>query len=239
MKNSLRFLALLLAFAAMLSPLSSYADSSAPDVAGLEEIPEGWFDDALFIGDSITCALYNYNLVFGGLDNANIIYSNGFSCLRSAEKKYQMPFKGRMVNMGEAISQYAPGKIFLLFAMNDVGEPVENLRAAWNRLLDYVQQHSDADIYIQSGTPIYDETGSFTNENMLELNEMLRDICIERGHTYVDITGGLTDEEGKLKKELHLDYVHFNNDGCQIWIDTLHNPQVYFTAGSMEETNEK
>ena len=192
-------------------------------------IGEDWLDDAIFVGDSLTGALFNYNLVYGGLGDASVVFSNGFACHNGAENDYRLAFKGQMMGIGEAVSEAGANKVFLLFAMNDLGQPIDELKESWVGLIEHIRSYSQADIYIQSGTPVFTETGNFTNENVSQLNAMLRELCTERDCVYVDIASGLTDENGLLKKEYSVDFVHFNNDGCKRWVEALYDPEVYLT----------
>jgi lysophospholipase L1-like esterase len=199
-------------------------EAESTDIVPTEE---AWFDDAIFLGDSITGALYSYNLVYGGLGNAVIVYTNGFSCENAAENGYEMSYKGHVESMGEIVADSAANKVFLLFAMNDVGKSLDDLSESWRKMIDHIREYSNADIYIQSGTPIYSESGYFTNENMRALNDMLKAVCEETDCIYVDISRNLADENGALKKEYHNDYVHFGNDGCAVWINELYDPASY------------
>lgn len=211
---------------AMAMPVQTM-ESPTEEPEAAPAIGDDWLDDAIFVGDSITGALFNYNLVYGGLGKATVVFSNGFACHNAEENGYSLAFKGRMVGIGEAVSEAGAGKVFILFAMNDVGQPIDELKECWIGLIEHIRSYSQADIYIQSGTPIFTETGYFSNENMSQLNAMLRELCDEQNCVYVDIASGLSDENGMMRKEFSLDYVHFNNDGCKRWIEALYDPKSY------------
>ncbi len=191
-------------------------------------ITEHWFDDAVFIGDSVTSPLFYYTLSNGGLGNAVISYANGYSCHKKGPDALKLPYKGHGYNAEDLVAETGAGKVFFLMAMNDLGQPMDTLRQCWLDLIDRVREKSpEVDIYIQSGTPIYDQGGDFTNENVALLNEMIQELCEETGCVYVDIARGLADETGCLKEEYHLDFVHFSDDTGAIWVENLKDISCY------------
>lgn len=194
-------------------------------------ISEAWFDDAVFVGDSLTSSLYNYTLVNGGLGDAIVTYANGYACHLSDSRDSLLAYMGRGLTVEDMVAETGARKVFLLLAMNDIGMPVDELRACWDAMLGRIlEKNPEVRIFIQSGTPIYDEAAYFTNANMQEYNEMLWALCEEGGYTYVDIARGLADETGRLKAEYHLDFVHFDAEACAVWIENLYDSASYSPA---------
>ena len=206
--------------------------ASAEDI---KEIPESWFDDAVFIGDSIVGSLGIEVLIDGGLGEAQILYVNGLSCCRMVEKGEKIPYMGRMHTIGETVELSGANKVFLLFAMNDIGQTEDVTVKLWDAVLAQIKEAApDVRIFLMSGTPIYSEHGYFTNKNMLAYNEILKAECEKLDCVYVDITDGLSDENGLLKKEFHKDAFHFTNAACVQWIKNLKNPENYSVDMSEE-----
>lgn len=205
-------------------PLSPAAAADLPDT-----LPEEWFDDALFIGDSITGALSTYTLLNGGLGDATIVHTNGLGCHHIVRDGRKIPILGTIMPIEDAVSASGCGKLFVMLAMNDIGtEPVETLQADWETVLDrIIEKNPSVTVYVQSGTPILYNAGYFTRENMEEYNAMLQTVCQSRDCVYVDITRGMKDENGFMKKDLHLDMFHISDEGASIWIENLHDPGSY------------
>ena len=196
------------------------------------ELAEDFFDDALFIGDSLTGSLRSYLMQNGGLGTAKLIFVNGLACHNIVLKNQTVVFMGKACSPAEAASMAGAKKLYLLLAANDVGtRTVEELRSCWDSMIADIQEaNPDITIYVQSGTPFRGDVNYFTKENMDEYNEMLRKMCEETGCVYVDITGGLLTEEGYLDDSFRVDIednVHMNQKGCAIWVRNLRNPDSY------------
>lgn len=225
--------ALVLLSAGFLVGREAFAESAGPQVAtapeAAAELPEEWFDDALFIGDSITGALSTYTLLNGGLGDAIIVYTNGLGCHHIVRDGRKIPILGSLMPIEDAVSASGCGKLFVMLAMNDIGtEPIETLQADWETVLDRIlEKNPSVTVYIQSGTPVLYNAGYFTRENMEEYNAMLQAVCQSRDCVYVDITRGMMDEDGFMKKELHLDMFHISSEGAAVWIENLHDPGSY------------
>ena len=205
-----------------------------------ETIEEAWFDDALFIGDSITGMLSSYTLLNGGLGEADIIYANSYSCHGAVEEGTLLPYQGEKLSMAELVERTGAGKAFFLLAMNDLSRTPEQVTDCWAVVLEDIRSRCpDTEIFIQSGTPLFTETGYFSNENVELLNEALKEFCLENGCVYVDIARGLKDGDGMMQGKFSLDYAHFNGQGCQVWIDALMDRDNYYYSqdvGTEEET---
>ena len=218
--------------AARPTPEATAEPTEEPEIPAEPEdglLDESWFDDALFLGDSLTGSLNVYNLQFGGLGNALIFHVNGLSCHHIVEKDTQFNFKGRSCRIEEAVHLSGAAKLFLMLAMNDVGtRPISELYECWTTMLRRIQEtNPELRIYVQSGTPLRLDVNYFTRENMDAYNQMLREVCDELDCVYVDITPGLADEDGFLKDSYRLDDMHLNPEGCTIWVDNLRHTKSY------------
>ena len=218
-------------FQATLNTLQDTLQKGEDNSVDTDTIPENWFDDAIFIGDSQTGALSIYNLVNGGLGKTLIFHVNGMSCHSLVNEDRRISFNGRSCTIGEAVSLSGASKVFLLLAMNDIGTmPDKDLEKCWETLIDHIRaDEPDAVLYIQSATPIRAnrETAWITKENTDSYNKMLKSFCKNNGCIYVDITDNLSDESGYLKQEYCRDNLHLNNDGCAVWVENLKNPGSY------------
>ncbi len=219
----------------------AFADHTRPQAGtaseAAAELPEEWFDDALFIGDSITGSLSTYTLLNGGLGNAIIVHSNGLGCHHIVRDDRKIPILGSLMTIEDAVSASGCGKLFLMLAMNDIGtEPIETLQADWETVLDRIlEKNPSVTVYVQSGTPVLYNAGYFTRENMEAYNAMLQTVCQSRDCVYADVTRGMKDENGFMKKELHLDMFHISSEGAALWVNNLHDPGSYTPPLSPEK----
>ena len=216
-------------------------EATSEDEADLPEtLPEEWFDDALFIGDSITGALSTHTLLNGGLGDATIVHTNGLGCHHIVRDSRKIPIMGTVMPIEDAVSASGCGKLYLMLAMNDIGtSDIENLRSCWEETLGrIIEKNPDLPIFVQSGTPIRQDRDYFSQEGMDEYNVMLSEVCEEMGCIYVDITEGLVDETGYMKSELQADIFHMNAEGCAIWVENLRNPASYSRLPDLEQEDE-
>ena len=202
------------------------SSSAAPEPF---EITESFFDDALFIGDSMTGGLYTTTLAQGGLGKAEIVYADSLGCDTAVKSMMRLWYQGGYRMIPEVVQLSGANKLFLLLCANDLSLSSEELADDWDELIDDIREDNpEVDIYIQSGTPAYSGIGDVNNENILALNEVLKQTAKDKDCVYVDIARGFMDSEGKMSEEYTTDnYVHFNTEGCLVWIEELMDPASY------------
>ncbi len=200
-----------------------------------------FFNDAVFIGDSVTLGLKNYvtrerNAGRECLGKAQFLCAGSMSYTNSrgpvgAKNTIHPKYKGKEVTIEDGVKQCGAKKVFIMLGMNDFAgyshnTVVKNARDTFDKI---IKKNPDVAIYVESVTPITEnkEHGNFTNENVDKFNEELKKICDEYGFTYVDIASVMKDDNNCLKKEYCSDInamgIHMNNKSCKIWVDYLLN----------------
>lgn len=120
-----------------------------------------------------------------------------------------------------------PKKLFLMIGVNDLGagrepeEVVENIRKIVGR---FENESPRTKIYIQSILPynsIIREKGVKVNPNIHRANELLIEMCAQKGLEYIDIHSRLEDEQGNLDARYTVDGLHLNGPGYRIWADII------------------
>lgn len=208
--------------------LNARYDLSSPKAAS-------WFDDAVFVGDSVTLKLSYYCASDTGvLGNAEFFcagslgYGNALWELDNPEAVH--PYYKGAVHLTEECAEVTGKKnVFIMLGMNDIAlygvdDTIKNCRELVDRIL---KRTPDALIYIQSVTPMIDsvQTDSFNNRLISQLDEKLKTLCEEKDYRYLDVYSALADADGNLP----LDYcsdpenmgLHFNDASCKIWADYL------------------
>ena len=120
-------------------------------------------------------------------------------------------------------------KVFLMLGMNDVGlygveDSVTNLNTLIQRILE---KSPDAEIYIQSATPILAgrERKTLNNENLDKSNAALKELAREKGYHFADVASVMKVEDGSLNPDYCSDPedmgIHFTDAGAKVWIDYL------------------
>lgn len=194
----------------------------APDY---ENVDAGFFDDAVFVGDSISLKLSRFH--GGRLGNAQFLVQSSFSVYNAIYDLMPTTYRGREYrNLEDALAATGAKKIFIMLGINDIGIfGVDQTLENWRVLFDLIQQACpDAQIYIQSVTPMWtgSERKKLTNSNIHTYNFLLRFLAEEYGFGYIDIAPYLQDCTGGLAKVYSSDqYVHITEEGVAVWVSAL------------------
>lgn len=173
------------------------------------EIDEEFFNDALFIGDSITEGISAYGI----LDGANILAVKGLT-ISKAEKEI------------ETIVKKHPTKIYILLGSNDLlyGMDSEKFSSDYMEFIQHIKDKlPDAKIYIQSIFPVSKDVEGkkplLSNSRIDEFNRDLRKKAEQQGVSFIDISYLLKDGSGIMNKDFTSDGIHVKYKFYSIWLD--------------------
>ncbi len=194
----------------------------------LAETPTDFFDDAVFIGDSITLGLRNFNYQNNWLGDATILCQGSYSVAHAVNNTMYLSFRGEDMTPQKALAACGAQKVFILLGMNDIAlHGVDKSLENWGILVDNIRGACpDIAIYIQSGTPIYTpgQKGSLNNERMDEYNGRLKTFAEENGCIYLDVATAMKDDTNGMAAEYTSDaYVHLTEAACRLWVEQLKN----------------
>ncbi len=198
-----------------------------------------FFDDAVFVGDSVTLGLKNIataqrNAGKSFLGKAKFLCSGSLSysnCTMALDnpRSVHPKIKGKKVFIEDGVKTLGAKKVFIMLGMNDFAaydddKVIEKAVA----LVGRIQKKSPGtEIYIESVTPITADKqhGEFNNKNVHAFNQKLIAMCKQHGWTYVDINRQFRDENGCLKKAYCGDPngmgIHMTEKGCVKWAEYL------------------
>lgn len=193
-------------------------------VAESEPVEDGYFTDAVFLGDSRTDGLRLYS----GLTEGTFLCLTGATVESVFTKAaWKLP-DGTQVPMLDALAGMEDcGKIYLMLGINELGwAGTDIFRDQSTKLLERLREdHPDADIYIQSILPVsaaQEAKKSYVNNSRIaDYNEVWRELAYELEIPYLEVGEVLTGEDGCLPKNLTYDGVHLNPRGCKIWLEYL------------------
>lgn len=122
-----------------------------------------------------------------------------------------------------------PAKIFLLIGINDVSHRLGAARIAdkYRTLVREIRSKSpETKLYIQSIMPINNTFKRYKNligteGTIKELNARLRQIALEEGAEYVELTDALSDSKGRLRREFTNDGLHLTGKGYAAWAEVI------------------
>jgi len=185
-----------------------------------------FFDDAVFVGDSVTLKLSYYAASSGKLGDAQFLTRGSYGVAHAVMDTMLLTYQGKDMAVEDAISATGASKVFLMLGMNDIGlygidATIEN----WDLLIQRIQKSCpNVTIYIQSMTPIWTggETGDLTNANMDSYNEKLKNFANNNDIDFIDVAPYMKDATGGMATRYCSDeYVHVTDLGAAAWIRVL------------------
>ena len=210
---------------------SSSSESKAAEYDYSQPVPEServtsaYFDDALFVGDSITAGIQSYAL----MKNASVVAFTGINTDTIMTREVIRNDAGELETMPQAISRYPDAKkIYVMLGANGIAwigkdSFVEN----YGIFLDTIrQQHPNADIYVQSILPVTaskeQSDPQFANSKIQEYNAALLNMAQEKKYYYLNVAEAFADENGCLPEETSpTDGMHFGPKYYEVWFEYL------------------
>lgn len=211
-------------------PEGSGGDSGS---GGYVQVAEGewlgsdYFDDALFVGDSITEGIKLYDV----MNNATILASTGVNLNTLYTKAAITLDDGSKVPILDATAAAVeghPGKIYLMMGVNSLLSDEDTFRTDYGRVVDtLISQHPEAILYIQSILPVtaaYEQKPEAVTDNAKidRYNEVLKELAAEKGVYYLNVAEVFKDENGCLPASASPnDGIHFGSSWYRTWFDYL------------------
>ena len=194
-----------------------------PEVSG--EMAD-YFDDAVFVGDSVSLMLSYYAADTGALGDAQFLVRGSYSVAHALNGTMLMTYRGQKLSLPDAIAATGAKKVFLMLGMNDIGlYGIDATLKNWDTLLWAVNKVCPGvEIVIQSMTPVYTggERGKLTNPNVDAYNARLKEFAEEKGYGWLDVASAMKDAAGGLAERYCSDqYVHLTADGAAAWVQVL------------------
>lgn len=189
-----------------------------------EKVSSSYFDDALFIGDSITSGIESYGI----MSNATVIANTGINPSTMLTSAVWETESGEYITLLDAAAKVDAGKIYVMIGANGI---------AWigeNTFIDYYAQivrrlkedHPNAVIYVQSILPVTkaksDEGPAMSNGKIDIYNQRILEMTEELGVYYLNVAEAIKDSSGALPSEASpKDGIHFGTPTYQKWFDYL------------------
>lgn len=211
-------------------------ENRSPDVsyyvAESAAVPASFFDDAVFVGDSVSLKLMYYNIAVPDLGNATFLASGSLGVANAMwdidrSDAVHPSLYGETVTVVDGVARSGAEKLYLMLGVNDLGlYGVEQTAESFKLLMaDILAASPDLTVYIQSVTPLYANYGSLTNEKINDYNALIAEYCREEGWYFVDVASVMRDDSGRLRYEYCSDPdgmgIHFTTVACELWCDYL------------------
>ena len=185
-------------------------------------VGDEYFDDAAFVGDSITEGIKLYEV----MTNATVVAARGITLDNVFTADQIRTAQGNSTVMG-ALEAAEPKKIYIMFGANGVGWFTEqHFTDVYTKFVQAVkEQHPDSQIYLQSILPVTqefdDSREDISNDKINRYNELVVEIAEEQKVHYLDVASAFKDEKGCLPEDSNGDGMHFGNKYYQKWFDYL------------------
>lgn len=221
---------------AAIGPVQDASAVYTPPSAALLALPESgrvdmaYFDDALFIGDSLTRGFQEYA---SGIPNAHYAAYIGVGPRQFMEGLVQNR-SGEQVAAIDEILAAAPKKVYLLLGTNSMATlSDEAFLKYYGDFLDYLlpQLPADTIYYLQAIPPVtaakMEADENFSVERIRGLNESLAQMAYQKGLYFLDLFSALADETGALRADIASGEIHLNDSGYSLWREFLVTHTAY------------
>lgn len=197
-----------------------------PPVA--EEGPCHYYDDAAFIGDSISYTLFLHHTKTGDFGDALFFVRGSLGIHNTLNNMLQIYYQGQDRTPWDALAVSGVKKVFIMLGTNDIGYyGIDATMEMWETYLKNIRESCpDIEVHIQALTPMWSEAakGILNNENIDLYNQRLKEFAEENDCYFLDATPYLKDSTGSLARPYCNDfYVHMNYEGTAVWANFLKN----------------
>jgi len=197
---------------------SLYLNQGYGMVSKTKPVSDAYFQDAAFVGDSLTDGLRLY----ADLPGATFLCGTSMTI----DGLYEREMAGGGTIM-DRIRQGGFSKVYIMLGVNEdvVASNKDNFVKKYATLIDTVKQHNPhAFVYIQSILPVSaerEQKGDLKNSEIMQYNDALLALSKEKEVYYIDVTRAVTDEKGNLISGSNTDGAHLNKEYYLRWRDYL------------------
>lgn len=193
---------------------------------GFVAAPDGYFDDALIIGDSRAEDLKYY----GKIDGADFFTVVGLSIYNVEKKTAEVG--GVETNLTDLLTKKKYGKIYIITGVNECGYNIKQTVKKYGAFVEKIKElqpdaiiYANANIHLtkkESDKNIYD----CNNANLNALNNGIKGLADGKTVYYLDVNPIFDDENGNLRSEYTGDGTHLYAKYTIKWADWLKNNVV-------------
>lgn len=196
------------------------AAQAEPKQYAFTEVPQEYFDDALFIGDSRVTGVELYS----GWDNLTYYAEGGMTIYNMFQSKTAQ-VDGQTLTIEEALQKRSFGKIYLEIGINEMGTGnVDSFMEAYEAAVAHLRElQPDAILYV-CGIMYVKQSKSesdpiFNNPAIQERNDRIAALADGESIFYLDINEVVTDDTGNLNPDYTWDEVHLLGKYDVIWLE--------------------
>ena len=181
--------------------------------------PEGYFNDALFIGDSRTVGLKMY----APIEGATYFASVGLDVYEIEEAVVEVDNVGS-VTLTELLKGNKYGKVYIMLGINELGFDYDTNLVKYKKLMDTIRKYQpDAIIFVEANLRVgYGKSSTdsiINNANIDRFNEAISKFANNVDSVYIDVNPLFDDGYGNLNSEYTSDDVHLYANHYADWVN--------------------
>ncbi len=204
-------------------------------VPASDPVPTSWFDDAVFIGDSVSVGLELYQNSTKALGKATMLCSVSFNAINAllpvSATSLHPKYKGVKRLLEDNVKACGAKNVYIMLGMNGLTYPVDYTMERTERMVDNIlKKNPKVNIIMQSVTPMTNNSYlisqyGYSNNRINQFNERIKKLCAKRKWYYVDVGSALKDSNGALRTDFCSDNydmgIHVTNKACEAWVEYL------------------
>ncbi len=206
-----------------------------------DPVDPSYFNDAIFVGDSVTMSLKYYCASSGALGKAQFLSAASLSPMNAlwdvSASSMHPSYGGTKMKVEDAVAASGANKVYIMLGINSLANGVERNFEDMKALLEKISVKSpNAQIFVQSVTPMTSDSPitaeNLNNAAIIRYNEKLLALCNEKGYYYLNVAEVMRSGDGSLEKSYCSDPtvmgIHFTFAADKIWCDYLktHAPVI-------------
>ncbi len=200
----------------------------SPVVPEHEPTDDGYFTDAVFIGDS----MMEYVELLGELPTANYVWQIGMSPTSVGRKQFRVKGTDQRLTTYEKAAEYSPKKLYIMLGANGVDNfPVSHVIAEYEKAADALITHfPDALIYVISAPPMSRkrmQEEQVPKKRYVNFANALQELAARRHFYFIDLYSLVVNEDGYLPGKYDAgDGFHLSNRAYSLLIEQVRKQTV-------------
>ncbi len=185
-------------------------------VGSFAAVDKSYYDNVLFIGDSLTVGLSMY----GNLKNATYFCITGMG----VDEALSRDMGGVTLDALLDARQY--DAVYIMLGINNMGSKRKSFLSSYSSLVNHVQEKQpNAGIVIQSILAVTSsycaEHPNFNNDEIRERNAGLAELADGEHIFYLDLNAFYMDDAGNLRDSQARDGLHLKTKSYKVWKEAL------------------
>ena len=194
-----------------------------------------YFDDAIFLGDSLADGFKVYNRSLELKDSsAKYLTQKSTSPRTFLQPGVHVDAGAGPVDVWATIGMVQPGKMYITLGTNALmSMSPEDFIASYYQLIDKIRETTpDTQIYVTTITPVAawksQKEPRLSFDRIYRSNQLIAKMCVEKDLALINLYDVLKSSSGYLREDIAAgDGIHLSPSGYREWLDYLFTHAVY------------